>query len=70
MEWPEYVDIKSDLIPRGIREPLCGWQWVNAHYHDLDGWTPQIEITRPGAKYTITSKDTKALDEAIRIIRR
>ena len=57
------------LVPRGI-EPLCGWQWVYGHWHNLDGFVPTIEIVRPGSKYTIRSNDTKVLNAAIKEITR
>ena len=60
--------MKDELISRTIREPLCGWQWVYQHYHDLDGFHPTIEITRPGSRYTIQTHDTTALNRAIKEI--
>ena len=55
-------------LTKGIKEPICGWQWVQEHYHDLDGWTPTIELKAPGFRFTITSKDRDALNKAVKII--
>lgn len=60
---------KEPLVPRGI-EPMCGWQWVYAHYHDLDTWVPTIIISRNGYRVTVTSKDTSVLTEAVKITMR
>jgi len=59
--------IDKTLVSKGLT-PICGWQWVYAHLHDLDGWTSRIEISRPGSRYTITSKDTTTLNRAIKEI--
>ena len=42
-----------ELVSKGIKEPICGWQWVYAHLHDLDGWKPTIEFTTEHGRYTI-----------------
>lgn len=55
------------IVPVGI-EPLCGWQWVYQHKHDLDGWHPSIEVIREGARYKITSTNHKAINQAIKEI--
>ena len=52
-----------------MKEPLCGWRWFRQHRNDLDGWTPKIEIIRPGLKQTITIKNDKALKEVVKVIR-
>lgn len=61
--------MSEELVSKGV-EPMCGWQWVYAHFHDLDGWTPTLEIIRPGSRFTIRTQDTKALNEAVKIINR
>ena len=57
------------VVSPGLK-PLCGYDWLWQHYHDLDNWKPVIEITRPGAKYTITTQNAKALNEAVKEVTR
>ncbi len=57
-------------LPEGTPiNTLCGRDWILEHAHDLDGWTPTIEITGPGSKQTITVKNTKAMKQVIKILR-
>jgi len=58
----------DDMVSRGI-EPICGWEWVRQHEHDLDGWTPSIEIVRPGSKQTFNIKSREAMNQVVRIMR-
>lgn len=44
-------------------------EWIREHAYDLDGWTPTIEIIRPGSKQTITVKSEEAEREVARILR-
>lgn len=48
----------SSILPPGIT-PLCGWDWVRVHQHDLDGWTPHIELKIDGSrfKFSVQHKD-------------
>ena len=55
------------IVARGLT-PLCGWEWIAIHKDDLDGWTPRIEVIRPGARYSIATQNRKALNEAIKVI--
>lgn len=55
------------IVPKGIT-PLCGWDWIRQHQHDLDDWRPSIEIARPGSNYKIEIRDTKVIDKVIREI--
>ena len=48
--------MREQLISRSIKEPICGWQWVYAHLHDLDNWKPTIEFTTEHGRYTIAIK--------------
>ncbi len=47
---------------------LPGWDWLRENEHKYDNWQPTLEITRPGFRTTITTKNTKALNEAIKEI--
>jgi len=38
--------VLSFKLPHG--EPLCGWDWVNAHMYDLMDWVPRIEVVNSG----------------------
>lgn len=60
---------KEPLVPRGIK-PMCGWQWVHAHYHDLDNWQPTLEISYNGYKVKATSKDAEVLSQVTKITMR
>jgi hypothetical protein len=35
---------------------LPGDDWLKENEHNLDGWTPGIEMSAPGIKYTINLK--------------
>ncbi len=48
---------------------LVSNEWIREHQHDLDGWTPTIEISRPGSKTTINIKSKEAYREVIKIMR-
>ncbi len=61
--------MNEQLVSKGI-DPICGWAWVYEHKRDLDNWHPIMIIERPGARYTLVSKDIKTLNEAIREITR
>lgn len=54
-------------LPRG--EPLCGWQWVNDHLNDLDGWVPRIEIIHPELHFAMDIENAVSLKEAIKVLR-
>ena len=56
---------RIELSP-GIKEPLCGYQWVWQHQHDLDGWTPTVEFISPGYKQTMTVKDPAIFEDIIK----
>ncbi len=44
-------------------------EWLKKHEHDLDGWVPKIEITRPGSKDTFNIKSKEAEREVIQVMR-
>jgi hypothetical protein len=45
---------------------LPGWSWLEENEHNLDGWQPTIELSRPGIKYHITLKpDAKGIVSGI-----
>jgi hypothetical protein len=58
----------SRYIRPGI-DPLCGWPWLDLHEHDLDGWTPTIELDRPGSHFKFTIRDRQAMNQVSKVIR-
>ena len=50
--------MQNKITPKGVT-PLCGWDWIRRHYHDLDGWVPRIEIKRSGEiyKFSVAPQD-------------
>ena len=62
--------MKYKLIIRDIKEPICGWQWVYQHYHDLDGWQPSMEMSRDGSRFKFNARNNKIANEAIKEILR
>lgn len=58
----------EDIVSRGI-EPICGWDWIRQHQHNLDGWTPTIEISRPGYRQTFTVRSKEAMNEVVKTMR-
>jgi hypothetical protein len=48
---------------------LVSNEWIREHQHDLDGWVPRIEITRPGSKQTFTIKSEEAEREVVKVMR-
>ena len=45
---------------------LPGWDWLEEHEHDLDGYEPVVELSRPGFKTTFRLKDPKVMREVAR----
>jgi len=45
---------------------LPGWNWLNNHEHDLDGYEPRFELVRPGFKCSVQLKDNRKLKEIVR----
>ena len=45
---------------------LPGWDWLNNHEHDLDDYTPSMELSRPGFKCSVQLKDNRKLKEIVR----
>ena len=37
--------------------PICGWQWLAEHEHDLDNWQPTIEVKAFGINHRLTIKN-------------
>lgn len=54
-------------LPRN--EPLCGWDWVHQHIHDLAGWIPRIEITCPGLELAIDIDSRAKHKDTVGILR-
>jgi hypothetical protein len=50
-------------------DPLCGWTWLSLHEHDLDGWTPTIELSGPGSHFKFTIRDKQAMNQVSKYIR-
>lgn len=50
-------------------EPLCGWDWVNAHLYDLLDWVPRIEIIHPEFHLTADIESKKKLRDVVKAIR-
>ena len=48
---------------------LVDKEWIDKHNHDLDNWTPKIELIRPGSKQTITIKNKESMTEVVKIMR-
>ena len=44
-------DVRSHIIP------ICGWEWLEQHEHDLDSYIPHVEFSWPGARYTFNLRD-------------
>lgn len=55
--------LNIDFSP-GVKEPLCGWQWVWQHQNDTVPYT--FELVVPGATYKVTAKNERTLNEVIK----
>ena len=55
----------GDASP-GVKESICGWQFVYAHLNDRI--PDNIEIKRDGATYKFSTGNDKVANEAIKII--
>ncbi len=53
----------------GVKDVLPGWQWVEKHKHDLDGWQPTFELSGAGYKHSMVIKDTSIIKEIAKINR-
>ena len=49
---------------------LPGWDWLEEHEHDLDGYEPVVELARPGFHCTVKLKDPKMMKEVARAVMR
>ena len=49
---------------------LPGWDWLEEHEHDLDDYSPEFEISRPGFKTTFRLKDPKVMKEVAKVVMR
>ena len=54
-------------LPNG--EPLCGWDWVNAHLYDLLDYVPRIEIISPNLNSVVDINSEKKMVEVIKTLR-
>ena len=61
--------MNEPLISKTIKEPICGWQWVYQHLHDLDGWQPRIELDYGGVKFNMTVKNPEVLRDIIKAMK-
>lgn len=55
-----------DLGP-GIREPLCGWPWVNRHLNDPYP-EPHIELITPTSRCSMTIKKPGVMKEVAKVM--
>ncbi len=57
--------IRNELeLSPGIN-PMCGYDWIQEHQHDLDGWHPTIELISEHSRYKL-SGTSKQVNEAIK----
>ncbi len=69
------IILSSYIVPRHSKymrpgiDPICGWDWLEDHEHDLDGWSPAIEYSGPGSHFKMTIKDQKQVKEVSKIMR-
>jgi len=45
---------------------LPGWNWLEDHEHDLDGWEPQVELDFGSYRQTMRLKKPETLKEVIK----
>lgn len=54
------------ILPSGIDEPLCGWQFYEQHKNDVIPC--EFEFTTPGVKHNIKLKDNSQLNKVVKSI--
>ena len=48
--------------------PLCGWQWIAKHEHDLDNYEPIVHIKFDGFKATMKIQDLSIIKGLVKTI--
>ena len=48
--------------------PLCGWQWIAKHEHDLDDYNPTVIISFDGFSATMQIKDLSIIKGLVKTI--
>ena len=47
--------------------PMCGWEWVIRHEHDLDTYQPKVQMTMGGVRYNMTIKQPSIIKDIMRV---
>ena len=61
-EYKGYADKVEHL------SPLCGWQWIAKHEHDLDDYNPSVSISFDGFSATMQIKDLSIIKGLVKTI--
>jgi len=48
--------------------PICGWQWIADHEHDLDNYNPTVSISFDGYSSTMIVKDLSIIKGLVKTI--
>ena len=48
--------------------PLCGWQWIAQHEHDLDDYQPVVSISFDGYSSTMKIQDLSIIKGLVKTI--
>lgn len=72
-EWAEDRGMNGLAERYGLRlylGILPGWDWLEEHEHDLDGYCPSFELSRPGFRVAVMLKDNSHLKEVVKAVLR
>jgi hypothetical protein len=60
---PEYIVV---LNP-GIKDVLCGWEWVDKHCAAMVDYQPKVEMQIGGVRYNMTIKQPAIIKDVMRV---
>ena len=60
---PEYIVV---LNP-GIKDVLCGWEWLDKHCASMVDYQPKVEMAIGGVRYNMTIKQPTIIKDVMRV---
>jgi len=54
------------ILNPGIKNILCGWDWLNEHCADMVDYQPKVEMTMGGVRYNMTIKQPAIIKDIMK----
>jgi len=55
------------ILNPGIKNVLCGWDWLNEHCADMVDYQPKVEMAIGGVRYNMTIKQPAIIKDIMRV---